>query len=405
VSSVELSALWRPLGQPAFRLLWLGKTLGLLADNIYLVAISWLAFELTGSGLALGGVLTVGAVPRGLLMLVGGAVTDRFDPRLLLLASQAARAVLMAAVTVGLLLGGVELWHLYLLAAGFGTVDALAYPATLAAAPRLLPPAQLNAANALVQGAEQVAGIGGPALAGLLIGLLGLPATFGAAAAALLLGALLLVPAAWARADGVAPPEEIAAEPLGRAVLAGLRFAWGRPQVRGVLLIVAALNLSGLGPVIVGGTALAESRFGAGAGGLSALLTAYGVGALLGLALAGTRQPTGDPYRGMVGLAAGIAVGLALIGVAPTILVACLIMAAMGLAVGWITVDSVTWLQRDAGPAMQGRVLSLLGFAAAALDPLSYAFAGLLLERGPTLLFAAAGGLLLAASALAATRR
>jgi MFS family permease len=59
----------------------------LLGDQFYMVAAPWLVLKLTGDPLALGAVLAVGAIPRAAIMLVGGAITDRFSPRLIMLAS------------------------------------------------------------------------------------------------------------------------------------------------------------------------------------------------------------------------------------------------------------------------------------------------------------------------------
>ena len=68
--------LWQPLTLRDFQLLWCGESVSLLGDQFHFVALSWLTLELTGSGLALGTVLTVAAVPRAVFMLVAGALVD-----------------------------------------------------------------------------------------------------------------------------------------------------------------------------------------------------------------------------------------------------------------------------------------------------------------------------------------
>src|SRR6476469_1903967 len=80
-----------PLRTPHFRNLWLGSTISYIGDQFYLVALPWLVLELTGSGLAVGSMLMVAAVPRAVLMLMGGAVTDRTAPRNILLITTWAR--------------------------------------------------------------------------------------------------------------------------------------------------------------------------------------------------------------------------------------------------------------------------------------------------------------------------
>lgn len=79
-------ALLRPLRIRDFRLLFTGETVSVLGDQFHFVALTWLALQLTGSGLALGTVLMTAAIPRAVFMLVGGAFSDRFSPRNLMLA-------------------------------------------------------------------------------------------------------------------------------------------------------------------------------------------------------------------------------------------------------------------------------------------------------------------------------
>lgn len=77
------------MGNRNFRLLWIGEGVSVLGDHFYMIALPWLVLQLTGDSLAMGTVLALAAVPRALLMLVGGALTDRFSPRSLMLASNA----------------------------------------------------------------------------------------------------------------------------------------------------------------------------------------------------------------------------------------------------------------------------------------------------------------------------
>lgn len=74
-----------PLRIAHFRNLWLGSTVSMIGDQFYMVALPWLVLSLTGSGLALGTMMMTAAVPRAVLMLIGGAATDRFAPRTVLL--------------------------------------------------------------------------------------------------------------------------------------------------------------------------------------------------------------------------------------------------------------------------------------------------------------------------------
>src|SRR5262249_19168667 len=92
-----------PLRNRNFLTWWIGATLSLLGDQFYIVALPWVVLQLTGSGLAMGTVAMAAGIPRAVLMLMGGAVTDRTSPRKLLIATACARTLLVAAI-------GVLLW-------------------------------------------------------------------------------------------------------------------------------------------------------------------------------------------------------------------------------------------------------------------------------------------------------
>src|SRR6266498_1924800 len=77
-----------------FRMLWIGEGISLLGDQFYMIALPWLVLLLTGNALTVGTVLATAGIPRALFMLVGGALTDRFTPRKLMISSNLARMVL-----------------------------------------------------------------------------------------------------------------------------------------------------------------------------------------------------------------------------------------------------------------------------------------------------------------------
>ena len=83
-----------------FRLLFAGVSASLLGDQFALIATPWLVLQLTGDPLALGIVLALEGVPRALFMLFGGAITDRYSPRIILLASDIVRFVLATLMAV-----------------------------------------------------------------------------------------------------------------------------------------------------------------------------------------------------------------------------------------------------------------------------------------------------------------
>ena len=95
-------SLLEPLKIREFRLFWIGTPTSLIGDQLSFVALPWLVLKLTGDPLAMGSVIAVAAVPRAVFMLLGGALTDRFSPRIVMLLSNLVRlvSVLVLAVLV-----------------------------------------------------------------------------------------------------------------------------------------------------------------------------------------------------------------------------------------------------------------------------------------------------------------
>lgn len=171
------------------------------------------------------------------------------------------------------------------------------------------------------------------------------------------------------------------------------------------MLLFTAFSFAGIGPIIVGGAALAEARLG-GAGSLGILLSAFGGGSLVGLAVSTFGVP-GAGRRGytMLGVSAAFGVCLGSLGFSAGVFSASLFAAGAGMAAGYLGVVAVTWLQERAAPAFTGRVMSLVMLAAVALDPASYAFAGFLTALGLETLFLAAGAVVILTVAAGASSR
>jgi MFS family permease len=391
-------ALLSPLRERDFRLLFGGETISVLGDHFHFVALAWLTLQLTGSGLALGTVLMTAAVPRAVFMLLGGALSDRFSPRSLMLSSNAIRAVVMAIIAALVLTGNAQLWQLYLLAGIFGIVDAFFYPAINTIMPMLVVEQQLPAANALVHGSQQLAGLVGPAMAGLLVAAVQTGPAFAIDAVSFAIAALTLVLIRGGRRAATTDPPTTPPSVL-QTIGSGLRYAWSDPAIRTLVVLTTALNLAFEGPVSVGLAWLANNRFDGGSAAFGFILSAFGAGALLGAIVAGSVRRV--PKLGAVVLSIGVllGIGLALIGTAPSVLVVLGIVAPMGVLIGFVNVQVVAWMQARVAETMRGRVMSLLMLGSVGLAPVSLAVTGVLLDLGAaTLTFAIAGAICVAAS-------
>jgi MFS family permease len=398
-----------PLKASAFRRLWAGAGLSMLADQAFLVALTWLVLRVTGSGAELGLVLAVASIPGTILTPAGGVLSDRYSPALIMIWTSAGRVLLLALLTFLIMADATRIWHVYVIAAGLSALDALYYPASMSIVPTLVDRARLNAANALSQAAEQVSSIFGPALAGTLLALLGLGASFGATAVLFLIATALFGAVARAAKSSGPQASDVPEEDKGQSgarieLSEGISYVWRDGVIRSLLLILLCTNLAMMGPLYVGGAVLAESRLG-GAGAFGTLVGAAGAGALIGVVGAGSVsrfRRRGLIELGLTGLL-GIIVGA--IAFVPNLVAAVALATSIGAISSFLGVITISWLQERAEPRLIGRVMSFAMFSAVALDPISFALAGVLVELDLTAMFLAAGTLLLLTAVLGALSR
>jgi MFS family permease len=182
----------------------------------------------------------------------------------------------------------------------------------------------------------------------------------------------------------------------------GIRAAWEDRAVRSIVLLTAAFNFAFTGPFSVGLAVLADERFAGGSAAFGLLFSAFGGGAVLGVIAAGSVPRVRRLGTILLVLAAGLGIGLALIGLAPSLLVAVAIGAVMGVMVGFINVQAIAWLQARVPDERRGRVMSLVTLGSVGLAPVSLALAGALVEVGAVTLVFMAGGAIIVAAALAA---
>ena len=396
-------ALIQPLRQRDFRLVFGGESISLLGDQFHFVALAWLTLQLTGSGVALGTVLMTTAIPRALFMLVGGAMSDRISPRSLMLVSNALRTVVVAIIAALVLSGHAQLWQLYVLALIFGTVDAFFHPALNTIVPMLVSERLLSPANALVQIMQQLSGLIGPAIAGIVVAAMSTGPAFAFDAASFGVATLTMWLVRGGRRAAPSATNDAANQRPSGGVLAnigaGVGYAWSDPAIRSLVLLIAAFNFAFTGPLLVGLPYLADTRFQGGAAAFGIIISAYGAGALSGAVLAGSLRHV--PRLGLITLltASAMGIGLAFLGNVPSVILAVIAMAAIGLGAGFINVRIVAWLQTRTPEAMRGRVMSLVLLGAVGLSPVSLAVSGVIIDFGAvSLMFAVAGAIIVAAA-------
>ena len=366
----------------SYLLLWTAQFASLLAGFFNFVAVAWLTLQLTGSTLAVGSVLAAASVPLAVLMLLGGAVSDRFSPRSTMLAAGLARGVVVGVLAVLTLTHSIQLWELFAGAVLVGATTAFFLPASTSMLPRLVAKDQLEAGNALLNISRTAAIVIGPAAAGVVVATAGVGSALGAdAAGSVLAGLLVVLLPAGGRDSGASRTNPLA------DVRDGVLHVWDDVPLRATLLVISALNLFAIGAVEVGLPALAYQRFSQGAVALGTTFAAWGIGSTLGSLGAGARPAPARFGWVMVGVVALLGAGIAAIGAVPTLPALLVVLVVVGVVEGAGTTYLISWMQRRTDPGMQGRVMSLAMLASVGLEPLALVMAGALASRYLGLLF------------------
>ena len=264
-----------------FRLLWLGQLVSGTGSQMQLVAINWHVYILTRSALALGTVGLVRVVPIIVCSLVGGVVADAVNRKRLMLITQSVMLLSAGVLAVVTMTGLRSVWPLYLLTAISSAAVAFDNPARQAILPTLVPPEDFPNAVSLGLIVFQLSMIGGPAIAGRLLGSYS-PAVvyaFNAVSFLAVIAALILM-----RASGRAEAEgDEAGGAENRvsldALKEGLRFVWRTP------IIVQTMTLDFVATFFASATALlpifAAEILHVGAHGFGILAAAPAAGAVL----------------------------------------------------------------------------------------------------------------------------
>lgn len=277
-SGKNLSGAWSALRHRNFRLFWLGQLFSLVGSWMQAVAQAWLILELTGSAFLLGLVGTLQFAPILLFSLFTGVLADRFPKRSLLLVTQSVMMALALALGLLTLTGVVQYWHVLVLASLGGLAHALDMPARQSLIIELVGRQDLMNAIALNAMVFNGARVVGPAVAGILISMVGLAACFllNAASFVAVLTGLWLI-----RLNGEVVKKQGNGGSMLGEIKEGLQYIMKTPFVKyGLALMgvmsVFAMNFHVLIPVF------AREVLGQGPRGFGLLMSALGAGALIG---------------------------------------------------------------------------------------------------------------------------
>ena len=363
------SSTFRSLQIRNYRYYFFGQGVSLCGTWMQTVALSWLVLDLShNSGFAVGLVIALQFLPTLLFGAWGGVIADRFDKRMVLVASQAFQAVMAGLLAALALSGGITLWMVYLITFVFGFGQAFDNPARASLAPELVPPEYVPNAVGLNSMLFNLARIIGPAIAGVLIVAVGTGYCFliNAVSFVAVIGALLMMNTNELRRS----------VPVARGkgqIREGFRYIWHEPMLRSNLLLMVVVGTLAINfPVIM--PLLARVTFHGNADTYGAMTVVMGVGALVGSLIVAHRSHATRRMLFVAGLVFGFA--MTAVALAPTLGVAFAIILVMGAGQMTFMGANNSMVQLGSDPQMRGRVMAVYTMAVLGTTPIGGPFIG-----------------------------
>ena len=367
----RLAMTFRALRHRNFQLFFAGQFISLTGTWMQSVAQSWLVYRLTGSVVLLGMIGFASQIPVFLLAPFGGTFADRYNRHRILMFTQSFAMLMAFSLALLTLTGSIQIWHLFVIAAGLGIANAFDIPARQAFAVDMVGKDDLINAIALNSSMFNGARIVGPAIAGVLVALVGEGWCFFANAVsyiAVLSGLLLMK---------ITPVVRHSQGSALAHIAEGFGYVAKTPPVRALLLLLGLVSLMG-GPYAVLMPIFADQYLGGGSSTLGFLMGASGCGALLAALLLASRKEVFGLGRWVAYACGGLGVSLVLFSFSRSFWLSALLLLPVGFSMMTQMSSSNTLVQAMIPDELRGRVMSLYSMMFMGVAPIGALVAGTL---------------------------
>jgi len=396
VGGVSWRHTFRALRYRNYRLFFWGQLVSLIGTWMQQTAMSWFVYEITNSKFLLGAVAAVGSAPMMLFSIWGGSLADLYPKRSILVATQTAQMICAVLLAIGIGAGFASVTFIIIIAAlngvamGFDMPARQAFTVEMTSREDLLNAISLN--SSIVNGARVI----GPSLAGLMIGAVGVAMCFlfnALSFVAVIAGLLMMrLPPSKRKIDIMSPAEH---------AWKGIVYSFQHPRVRTILLLFLAVGIFGWSYMVVM-PAFARDVLGRGADGFGILMSASGMGALIGALVVATFGHRITPRKLALGGIWLFSAALLAFSFARNFYVALgfLFIAGFGMLLFFSTTNTV--LQMIVSDDMRGRVMGVWSLIFGAMIPLGSLEAGAMANWFGTPVTLAIGAIICAVSGLVA---
>jgi MFS family permease len=369
-----------------YRLFFGGQFISLTGTWMQSVAQAWLVYRLTGSAVLLGLVAFAGQFPVFLFATVGGVFADRHNRHRILVATQTASMLLAFVLAALTLANRVQVWHVFVLAALLGLVNAFDIPTRQAFVVEMVGKQDLINAIALNSSMFNGARIIGPAVAGVLVATVGEGWCFfanGVSYMAVIAGLLLMEIKARERIP--LPGSTLA------SIIEGFGYVGQSGPVRSLLSLLGLISLLGM-PFVVLMPIFADQILHVGASGLGLLMGASGIGALIGALSLAARSGARGLGRLVAFSAAGLGISLILFSFSHSFWLSAALLLPVGFCMMIEMAASNTLIQTLVPDNLRGRVMAVYGMMLMGMAPMGALLAGALAHQLSAPITVALGG-------------
>lgn len=363
---------------PPFFTIWSGQAVSLLGSQLVQFALVWWLTQKTGSATVLATASLVALLPQVLLGPLTGALVDRWNRRLVLIAADTCVALATFGLALLFWLGNVQIWHVYLMLFVRAVGGGFHWPAMQASTSLMVPKEHLARIQGLNQVLSGAMNIGAAPLGAVLLGVLPMQGILAidVITASIAIFPLFFIPIP--QPERRAAPEALQEKAsLWHDLLAGFRYVWAWGGLMLIVLMATLINFM-LAPAGALQPLLVTKHFNGQALQLAWMETAWGIGMVAGgltlSAWGGFRRRILTSLGGLLVLGAGMA-GIGLVP-ASGYWVAVGLLFFVGFSLPIVNGPLLAVVQAVVAPDMQGRVFTLISSAASAMMPLSLLAAG-----------------------------
>lgn len=371
-----------------FQLFFGGQLISLIGTWMQNMAQAWLVYRLTGSSVLLGAIGFSGQIPVFLLSPLGGIVADRYSRHRAVIATQTASMLLAFPLAALTLTGTVRIWHVFVLSALLGTVNAFDIPARQSFIVEMVGRTDLMNAIALNSSMFNASRIVGPAIAGILVARIGEGWCFFANAVsyiAVIIGLMLMRVAR-------RQPEARTESPLA-TIIEGFRFVIQNPPIHALLVLLGVVSVTGM-PYAVLMPIFAGRILHGGAQALGWLMGASGVVALAAALLLASREHLRGLGLWVAVAAMGFGAGLVAFSFSRIFWLSAAILAPIGFSMMIQMGSSNTLIQSMVPDRLRGRVMSVYSMMFMGMAPIGSLLAGAAAGKLGAPLTVAGGGVI-----------